>query len=111
MKRKRLLPNDPREWIARAKSNLVRAGSVIEGVELEDLCFDAQQAGEKAIKAVFIHRGDERQERHMEILPKGKYLDGYLADPGLRATPPGAFRYRLRLSRQSLGSESGQTAR
>ncbi len=58
MKRKRLLPNDPREWIARAKSNLVRAGSVIEGVELEDLCFDAQQAGEKAIKAVFIHRDE-----------------------------------------------------
>ena len=25
---------------------------------LEDLCFDAQQAAEKAIKAVFIHRGE-----------------------------------------------------
>jgi len=26
-------------------------------VYLEDLCFDAQQAAEKAIKSVFIHRG------------------------------------------------------
>ena len=27
------------------------------GVLLEDLCFESQQAAEKAIKAVFVHRG------------------------------------------------------
>jgi len=27
-----------------------------EGVYLEDLCFDAQQAAEKAVKAMLIHR-------------------------------------------------------
>jgi HEPN domain-containing protein len=27
------------------------------GALLEDLCFEAQQAAEKAIKAVFVHRG------------------------------------------------------
>ena len=37
MKRKRFPPDDPREWINRAKSNMVRARSVIPGVILEDL--------------------------------------------------------------------------
>src|SRR5438874_2170281 len=57
MARKRLPPDDPREWLNRARSNLVRAGKVIPGVYLEDLCFDAQQAAEKALKAIFVHRG------------------------------------------------------
>lgn len=57
MAHKRLPPDDPREWLNRARSNLVRAGKIIPGVYLEDLCFDAQQATEKAIKAVFVHRG------------------------------------------------------
>ena len=56
MKRKRLPPDDPREWIRRAKSNLVLSGAVHKDVDFADLCFDAQQAAEKAIKAVFIHR-------------------------------------------------------
>jgi HEPN domain-containing protein/predicted nucleotidyltransferase len=55
--RKRYPPTDPREWINRAKHNLARAGQVGPDAYLEDLCFDAQQAAEKAIKAVFIHRG------------------------------------------------------
>jgi HEPN domain-containing protein len=44
MKHKRLPPDDPREWIRRAKSNLTIAGSDIPGVDFADLCFDAQQA-------------------------------------------------------------------
>src|SRR5881275_1075892 len=58
MSRKRLPADDPREWIARAKSNLSVARSVIPGADLEDLCFEAQQAAEKGIKAVFIQRGE-----------------------------------------------------
>ena len=58
MKRERLPPDDPREWISRAKSNLTRARNIIPDVDLEDLCFDAQQAAEKAVKAVFIRRGE-----------------------------------------------------
>jgi hypothetical protein len=50
-------PDDPREWLNRAGSNLVRARTVLPGVYLEDLCFDAQQSAEKAIKAVLIARG------------------------------------------------------
>jgi HEPN domain-containing protein len=56
MRRKRLPPTDPREWLNRAGSNLARAKAAIPEAYLEDLCFDAQQAAEKAIKAVFVHR-------------------------------------------------------
>lgn len=55
MARKRLPPTDPREWLNRARSNLTRARRTMSGVYLEDLCFDAQQAAEKAIKAMFVH--------------------------------------------------------
>ena len=58
MKRKRFPPSDPREWLNRANSNLARARSVIPDVALEDYCFDAQQAAEKAIKAIFVDRGE-----------------------------------------------------
>jgi HEPN domain-containing protein len=53
----RRMPDDPREWLNRARSNLVRAQTMLPGVYLEDLCFDAQQAAEKAIKAVLLAHG------------------------------------------------------
>ncbi|MSU77645.1 MAG: HEPN domain-containing protein [Gemmataceae bacterium] len=56
--RKRFPPDDPREWLNRAKSNLALAGNTIPSVDFEDLCFDAQQCAEKAIKAIFIGRGE-----------------------------------------------------
>jgi HEPN domain-containing protein len=51
--------DDAREWLRRARSNLVRAteDSRLEGVAVEDLCFDAQQAVEKSLKAVLVCRG------------------------------------------------------
>jgi HEPN domain-containing protein len=51
---KRYPPDDPREWLNRARSNLARAKAKRKGIYLEDLCFDAQQAAEKAIKALLI---------------------------------------------------------
>jgi HEPN domain-containing protein len=56
MARKRYLPTDPREWLNRARSNLALAKSDKVGAFPEDLCFEAQQAAEKAIKAVFVGR-------------------------------------------------------
>ncbi len=50
----RFPPDDPQEWINRARSNLAMAKSRIPNVYLEDLCFEAQQAAEKAIKAVMM---------------------------------------------------------
>lgn len=46
------------EWLRRARSNLARAmaGRSTPEVLYEDLCFDAQQAAEKAIKALLVHR-------------------------------------------------------
>ena len=57
MPSKRFPPDDPREWLNRARSNLAKAGTSpgTPEIYLEDLCFDAQQAAEKAIKAVLIH--------------------------------------------------------
>ena len=52
----RFPPDDPREWINRARSNLTKAANRVPGIYLEDLCFDAQQAAEKAIKALLIAR-------------------------------------------------------
>ena len=57
MQAEHFAPNNPHEWLNRARSNLLRAKSRIPGVYLEDLCFDAQQAAEKAIKAVLIKKG------------------------------------------------------
>jgi HEPN domain-containing protein len=48
-------PDDPRAWLERSRSNLLIAESgLLHGVFLEDLCFEAQQAAEKALKAVCI---------------------------------------------------------
>ena len=57
--RERFPPDDPREWMNRARSNLALAKIRIPGAYLEDLCFGAQQAAEKAIKSVMIKRGIE----------------------------------------------------
>ena len=55
----RYSPDDPREWLNRARSNLLQARTAQPGVYLEDLCFNAQQAAEKAIKAILISRNVE----------------------------------------------------
>jgi HEPN domain-containing protein len=49
---------DAHEWLRRARSNFARAAAdpAHPDILLEDLCFDAQQAAEKAIKAVLVHR-------------------------------------------------------
>jgi HEPN domain-containing protein len=46
---KRKAPDDPLEWLNRARSNLARAKADLRlpEVYLEDLCFDAQQAAEE----------------------------------------------------------------
>lgn len=48
-------PGSPEGWLKRAKSNLIRAGQPkSEEVFWEDLCFDAQQAVEKSLKALLL---------------------------------------------------------
>jgi HEPN domain-containing protein len=50
--------DDASEWLRRARSNFARAAAdpAHPDILLEDLCFDAQQAAEKAIKAVLVYR-------------------------------------------------------
>ena len=57
MGRKRYPPTDPREWLNRARSNLAMAQAERTRAVPEDLCYEAQQAAEKAVKAVLIRRG------------------------------------------------------
>ena len=53
---KRRPPDDPVEWLNRAIANLERSKAEIplNHMYFEDFCFDAQQAAEKAIKAVLL---------------------------------------------------------
>ena len=45
-----------KEWLQRAKSNMARAkaGRVSPDILYEDLCYDAQQGVEKALKSICI---------------------------------------------------------
>ena len=92
------------EWLKRARSNLALAkqrGS--EEVYLEDLCFEAQQAAEKALKAVlisqripfrFVHDLAELLtllERNGIALPDEVRLAAGLTDYSVEARYPGPF--------------------
>ena len=59
-------PTDPLAWLSRAKGNLNLAekGGLLKGVLLEDLCFNAQQAAEKALKAVCLAQGMDIPKTH-----------------------------------------------
>jgi len=49
-------PEKAKEWLQRAKSNMARAkwGKVSPDILYEDLCYDAHQAAEKALKSLCI---------------------------------------------------------
>ena len=53
------------EWLKRAKGNLALAKQPKPKEAFwDDLCFDAQQAAEKSIKAVLVHRGIDFPKTH-----------------------------------------------
>jgi HEPN domain-containing protein len=54
----RPIPGSPQEWLARAQGDLALARAPLpEGGFYEDRCFHAQQAAEKALKALYLSRG------------------------------------------------------
>ena len=55
--RDRIAPEDPREWLNRARSDLAIARADVPGAYPEDLCFHAQQAAEKAVKGLLVMNG------------------------------------------------------
>ncbi|MEW6083395.1 MAG: HEPN domain-containing protein [Chloroflexota bacterium] len=71
-------PTNPRAWLARARGNLTLAekGGRLKGILFEDLCFNAQQAAEKALKAVCLAQGLDFPKTHslvhlMDLLEAG----------------------------------------
>ena len=51
-------PGSADDWLARAKGDLALARAALPvGAFYEDLCYHAQQAAEKAVKAVYQHHG------------------------------------------------------
>ncbi len=77
----RLPGDDPREWLNRARSNLTQSRQEHPSIYLEDLCFQAQQAAEKALKALLLFHGESFPythdiahllslvERNVEVVP------------------------------------------
>jgi HEPN domain-containing protein len=58
MPQDRPAPGSAADWLSRAKGDPAIAKAPLpEGALLEDLCFHAQQAAEKALKAVYQHQG------------------------------------------------------
>ncbi|MBM4349614.1 MAG: HEPN domain-containing protein [Deltaproteobacteria bacterium] len=56
MQQDRPVPGSAEDWLARAEGDLALARAPLpEGAFYEDLCFHAQQAAEKALKAVYQH--------------------------------------------------------
>ena len=72
---KEIEPGEPRDWLRHAWSNLelARVGRKSR-ILLEDLCFHAQQAAEKALKAVLVFRSVPFPKTHnigtlLDLLP------------------------------------------
>jgi HEPN domain-containing protein len=87
---KRRSPDDPIEWLDRAKNNLemAKAGTSPRITYLEDPCFEAQQAAEKAIKALLLHLGVRFPYTHdladlLDLIKKaGKAVPKQVKDAG-----------------------------
>ena len=76
MPREDVYPGSPEEWMRFARSDLVLAKEGrLPGVLLDGLCFHAQQAAEKAIKAVLVRRKVRFPKTHnlralLDLLPE-----------------------------------------
>jgi len=108
-------PSDPREWLRRARSNLAlaqvgRGGDVL----LEDLCFEAQQAAEKAVKGLLIARALRFPKTHVisELLSLA-HEAGIVVPPEIReagALTPYAVAGRYPVWGEDVSPEEFETA-
>lgn len=80
------IPGSPADWLYRARSDLNLARlSRPEGVLLEDLCFHAQQAAEKSLKAVLVANSVAVPNIHsirrlLDLLPAKLDIPGEVQD-------------------------------
>ncbi len=93
------------EWLRRAKSNLAcaKTGKILQDVLYEDLCFNAQQAVEKALKSLCIVHGIVFPRTHdisylIELLERGNvhisekiYKSKILTDYAVETRYPGDY--------------------
>ena len=104
MPREARAAGSPRDWLLRARSNRARARQTKpDDVFWEDLCFDAQQSAEKALKAVllakqipfrFVHDLGELLsllEEHLGPVPEPVRSSAALTDYAVEARYPGPF--------------------
>lgn len=72
------IPGSASDWLVRAKSDLAIAKAPLpQDAFFEDLCFHAQQAAEKALKAVYQHNGWTFRYTHdLEVLISGLLREG-----------------------------------
>lgn len=83
MSQHRDAPGSAADWLRRARGDLAIAKAPLpEGAFYEDLCFHAQQAAEKALKAVYLSNGWTFRYTHdldtllSELLEKGLTVPG-----------------------------------
>jgi HEPN domain-containing protein len=70
-----------KEWLRRARSSLALARKRDdELIALEDLCFQAQQATEKALKAYLVHCGSAPPRTH-DLVVLVKAIEQFLQLP------------------------------
>ena len=92
------ISGSPQDWLRHARSNLLRAKQAKPtGVLWEHLCFDAQQAAEKAIKAVLVLHGIAFPKTHdlRDLLTLWKQSG--------HEVPPDLWKV-IRLSRYAVGA-------
>lgn len=91
----RFPPDDPREWLRYARDDLAIARADLFGIAPEPFAFHAQQAAEKAIKAVLVKMNVDFPYTH----DVGHLLD-LAADAG--AEIPGEIDGARRISRYAI---------
>lgn len=99
MPQDRPAPGSPENWLGRAKGDLALAQVELPaGGFYEDLCFHAQQAAEKAIKAVFVRQGWSFPYVHnLGVLVAELERQGLAVPPEVKdAVPLTAYAYEAR---------------
>jgi len=77
------MPNRAKDWLAQAKRDLDQARSSAKEERHEWACFAAQQAAEKAVKALHLALGQEAWGHMVARLLKDLPVDLVNAPPGL----------------------------
>lgn len=94
-------PDDPRTWLAKADNDLlnIRNNLSAERVPWDTVCFHAQQAAEKTLKAFLVSRGQPASRTHdlvallAESVAGGGHLEALESDCRLLAPYAVLLRY------------------